>query len=96
MVKLLINFFIIFIWFQSLNSEEIYGMPKIIDGDTVHIKSKKIIVEVDKKYFRPLEVDKLLGDNKKASRVLKWKPKIRVNDLIDEMIIFEKKKIIND
>ena len=29
--------------FQSLNSEEIYGMPKIIDGDTVHIKSKKII-----------------------------------------------------
>ena len=45
MVKLLINFFIIFIWFQSLNSEEIYGMPKIIDGDTVHIKSKKIRLE---------------------------------------------------
>ena len=45
MVKLLISFFIIFIWFQSLNSEEIYGMPKIIDGDTVHIKSKKIRLE---------------------------------------------------
>ena len=45
MVKLLINFFIIFIWFQSLNSEEIYGMPKIIDGDTVNIKSKKIRLE---------------------------------------------------
>jgi endonuclease YncB( thermonuclease family) len=45
MVKLLINFFIIFIWFQSLNSEEIYGIPKIIDGDTVHIKSKKIRLE---------------------------------------------------
>ena len=42
MVKLLINFFIIFIWFQSLHSEEIYGIPKIIDGDTVHVKSKKI------------------------------------------------------
>ena len=45
MVKLLISFFIIFIWFQSLNSEEIYGMPKIIDGDTVHVKSKKIRLE---------------------------------------------------
>ena len=45
MVKLLINFFIIFVWFQSLNSEEIYGIPKIIDGDTVHIKSKKIRLE---------------------------------------------------
>ena len=45
MFKLLINFFIIFIWFQSLNSEEIYSMPKIIDGDTVHIKSKKIRLE---------------------------------------------------
>ena len=45
MAKLLINFFIIFIWFQSLNSEEIYGIPKIIDGDTVNIKSKKIRLE---------------------------------------------------
>ena len=45
MAKLLINFFIIFIWFQSLNSEEIYGIPKIVDGDTVHIKSKKIRLE---------------------------------------------------
>ena len=69
---------------------------KGINEKATDIKSKKIIVEVDKKYFRPLEVDKLLGDNKKAARVLKWKPKIQVNDLIDEMIIFEKKKIIND
>ncbi len=45
MVKLLINFFVIFIWFHSLNSEEINGMPKIIDGDTVNIKSKKIRLE---------------------------------------------------
>ena len=45
MAKLLINFFIIFIWFQSLNSEEIYGIPIIIDGDTLHIKSKKIRLE---------------------------------------------------
>ena len=35
---LIITFFLV----QSLNATEIYGVPKIIDGDTVHINSKKI------------------------------------------------------
>ena len=42
MIKLLLNFIVIFFLVQNLNSEEIYGNPKIIDGDTVHINSKKI------------------------------------------------------
>ena len=42
MIKLFLNFLIIFFLVQNLNSEEIYGTPKIIDGDTVHINSKKI------------------------------------------------------
>ena len=37
MIKLLLNFLIVFSLVQNLNSEEIYGTPKIIDGDTVHI-----------------------------------------------------------
>ncbi len=45
MIKLLLNFLIIFLLVQNLNSEEIYGTPKIIDGDTVHINSKKIRLE---------------------------------------------------
>ena len=45
MIKLLLNFLIIFFLAQNLNSEEIYGTPKIIDGDTVHINSKKIRLE---------------------------------------------------
>ena len=45
MIKLLLNFLIIFFLVQNLNSEEIYGTPKIIDGDTVHINSKKIRLE---------------------------------------------------
>ena len=45
MIKLFLNFSIVFFLFQNLNSEEIYGTPKIIDGDTVHINSKKIRLE---------------------------------------------------
>ncbi len=44
------------------------------------------IIECDKKYFRPTEVDILLGNAKKAKKVLKWKPKINIDALIKEMI----------
>ncbi len=48
-------------------------------------KGKKII-QVSKKFFRPSEVDTLLGNYKKAHTVLKWKPSIKFEDLISEMV----------
>ena len=45
MAKFFLKFIIIYFLFQILNAEEIYGIPKIIDGDTIHIKSKKIRLE---------------------------------------------------
>ncbi len=48
--------------------------------------SKKVIVECDKKYFRPLDVNTLLGDASKARRQLKWKPKVNIKELIKDMI----------
>jgi GDPmannose 4,6-dehydratase len=50
------------------------------------------IIECDKSYFRPLDVNTLLGDAKKARKKLNWKPKIDIVSLIDEMIIEEEKK----
>ena len=47
---------------------------------------KKPIIKVDKKYFRPTEVEALLGDSTKAKKKLGWKPKIKFNELIKEMI----------
>ena len=44
------------------------------------------IIECDKNYFRPLDVNSLLGDAKKARLKLKWKPKENLSSLIDEMI----------
>jgi GDPmannose 4,6-dehydratase len=49
----------------------------------------KCIIECDKEYFRPLEVDTLLGNAAKARRVLKWKPKYNIFTLIDEMVTKE-------
>ena len=52
----------------------------------------KPIIKIDPKYFRPTEVDSLLGSSKKAKKNLKWKPKYNVNSLIKEMIDFEHSK----
>jgi GDPmannose 4,6-dehydratase len=46
----------------------------------------KPIIECDKNYLRPLDVNTLLGDARKARKKLKWKPKEDINSLIDEMI----------
>ena len=49
----------------------------------------KVIIEIDKKYFRPTEVESLKGDYRKAKKLLKWKPKIGIQDLVREMINHE-------
>lgn len=46
----------------------------------------RVIVAVDPRYFRPAEVDTLLGDASKAKRELGWEPKIGFNELVQEMV----------
>jgi len=58
-------------------------------------KGKKTIIEIDKNYFRPLDVNTLLGNAQKARKKLNWKPKYDLNSLIDEMIS-EEVKLINE
>ena len=55
----------------------------------------KTIVACDKTYYRPLEVNNLLGDAKKARKILNWKPKTTLNELISEMIEYEMSKILH-
>lgn len=45
----------------------------------------KTIIEIDKRYFRPAEVDLLLGDATKAKNVLGWEPKVKFNELVKIM-----------
>ena len=51
------------------------------------------IVECDKKYSRPLEVDSLLGDAKKAKKELNWKPKTNIKNLVKEMVSIELREL---
>ncbi len=59
-------------------------------------QNNNCIVECRKKYFRPAEVDSLVGDASKARKILRWKPKRNINQLIDDMISYELKEVIND
>jgi GDPmannose 4,6-dehydratase len=51
------------------------------------------IIECDKAYFRPLEVDTLLGDSSKAKKELNWKPKYNIIGLVKEMVKYELKNL---
>jgi len=64
-------------------------------------KSGKTVVAIDPNYFRPTEVDSLLGDATKAHTKLGWKPRINFSQLIDEMVqadlaLAERDRLIKD
>ena len=55
----------------------------------------KVIIQCDPAYYRPLEVDTLLGDSSKARKILKWKPEIDLKNLVKQMVT-EELKLFND
>jgi GDPmannose 4,6-dehydratase len=57
-----------------------------VDEKGYDADSGKCIVQVDSRYFRPTEVETLLGDPTKAHEKLNWKPKIRFHELVSEMV----------
>ena len=58
-----------------------------IDEVGYDARTSKDLVRVDRKYFRPAEVDALLGDASKARRVLGWQPTVSFADLVQEMVM---------
>ena len=50
--------------------------------------TKKVVIKVNPKYFRPAEVETLLGDASKAKEKLGWKPKISFKQLVEDMCIY--------
>ena len=70
-----------------------------VDEKGYNKETGNILVEIDPKYFRPNEVDLLLGDYSKAKRELGWEPKYTVEDIIKEMVssdieLFSKDKLL--
>ena len=68
------------------NNKSIIWSGKGLDEIGRRADNNKIVVRVDPRYFRPNEVDNLLGDSSSAKELLGWEPKSSLEDLIDEMI----------
>ena len=62
---------------------------KGLNEKAIDTHTGKIIIDVNSKHFRPSEVDFLKGDFSKAKKLLKWKPALSTDELIDDMIDFE-------
>ena len=58
-------------------------------NEKAYDQNDNCIIRIDKKYFRPNEVNSLLGEATKAKKKLNWKPKYKIEDLIKDMINYE-------
>ena len=72
---------------------KIKWIGKGVNEKGVDIENGKILIECKKRYFRPVEVDYLKANAKKAKKILNWSPKISIDNLIDEMIEHEIKNL---
>ena len=60
------------------------------ESASLHIfkpQTGQVLIRIDSRYFRPTEVDKLIGDPSKAKDKLGWQPKYSLADLVKEMMI---------
>jgi GDPmannose 4,6-dehydratase len=62
------------------------GRVAAVSGDQAKCKVGDIIVRVDPRYFRPTEVETLLGDPSNAHAKLGWKPRTTFEELVKEMV----------
>lgn len=60
-------------------------------GKGIDTKTGKVMVEVSPEFYRPAEVDMLIGDSSKAKNKLGWEPKVRFNELVQMMVEWDLK-----
>jgi len=72
--------------FQGTGTDEVAFVKEVLKGTETSVKPGDIIVRVDPAYFRPAEVETLLGDPRKAKEKLNWVPEITVEEMCKEMV----------
>ena len=72
--------------FKGKGLKEVGVVESIKGNKCPQVKEGDVIIRVDKRYFRPSEVDSLLGDSSKAKKNLGWTPKISAKQMCKEMI----------
>jgi GDPmannose 4,6-dehydratase len=78
--------------FTGSDLDEVATITAITGDDAKALKVGDVIVRVDSRYFRPAEVETLLGDPTKAKEKLGWTPKITVEEMCAEMVANDLKK----
>jgi GDPmannose 4,6-dehydratase len=71
--------------FKGSGENEV-GVVSSISNESENVKVGQEVVKIDPNYFRPAEVDTLIGDASKANNKLGWKPKIELKELVSEMV----------
>ena len=72
--------------FEGKGVDEIGVVDQVQGDDAPSVRPGDVIVRIDPRYFRPAEVETLLGDPTKAKEKLGWVPQITLDEMIDEMV----------
>lgn len=72
--------------FEGIGVDETATVEDVIGDDAPAIKPGDVIMRVDQRYFRPAEVDTLLGDPTRAKDKLGWVPQITAQEMCEEMV----------
>ncbi|HFU4959886.1 TPA: GDP-mannose 4,6-dehydratase, partial [Escherichia coli] len=72
--------------FEGTGAEEKGIVVSVTGHDAPGVKPGDVIIAVDPRYFRPAEVETLLGDPTKAHEKLGWKPEITLREMVSEMV----------
>jgi GDPmannose 4,6-dehydratase len=75
---------------------DIIWQGKGVEEVGIDASTGKIIVEIDPKYYRPTEVDILIGDASKAREKLGWQPKIKLDELVKIMVKFDEEELLKN
>ena len=83
-------------WSKDTNEKGIIWEGEGIDEIGRRADNNEIVVRIDKRYFRPTEVDELVGDSTKGFSKLGWAPEISLEEMIEEMILSDKSKALEE
>jgi len=75
--------------FEKEGVEEIAVVESVVGENAPSVNEGDVIVKVDPRYFRPAEVETLLGDPAKAKEKLGWELEISINEMIKEMVEYD-------
>jgi len=81
---------------KSIDHSVAKTQSAVIKSESPSVNEGDVIVSIDPRYFRPTEVDALLGDPAKAKQKLGWVPKVSFDQLIAEMVAEDLKKAEKD